>query len=113
MQTQIFNALAGVSNKIPQTEGGMTFLKGQAAVVCQQAVLNGWVAPGSWTAAVPFGNPADLARCISDYGYYIYSQPIASQTNANRVARIAPTIQIALKMAGAIHFVVVNVLVNL
>ena len=113
VQTNIFNFLAGVNSKIPQTEPGMTSLKNVCAQACQQAVLNGWVAPGSWTSATSFGNPQDFVRNIGEVGYYIYSQPVVNQSQSLRQARQAPPIQIALKMAGAIHFVTVNVFVNL
>ena len=113
VQTALFNALANVSGKVPQTELGMTFLKNVVSNICQMAVSNGWVAPGSWTAAIPFGNPADFARCIGDFGFYIYSLPVSQQVTTQRTARIAPTIQVGLKMAGAVHFVVLNALINL
>jgi hypothetical protein len=57
----------------------------------------------TWNSAETFGNPEDLRRNITDVGYYIYSQPIAQQLQAQREARIAPLVQIAIKLAGAIH----------
>lgn len=111
LQTAGFNYLATVSTKIPQTEQGMEGLKNVYRKICDQAISNGYVAPGSWTSANFFGNPAALVRNIADFGYYVYSQPITAQLQADRVARKAPLVQIAVKSAGAIQSsnVVVNV----
>jgi hypothetical protein len=54
--------------------------------------------------------PEDFNRNIGDFGFYIYSLPVALQANADRIARLAPTVQIALKYSGAIH--VTSVIVN-
>lgn len=45
-----FNALAQVASKVPQTEAGISLLKSAYRQVCQQAVNNGFAAPGSWTS---------------------------------------------------------------
>ncbi len=103
LQAAGFNFLGQTPTKIPQTEIGMSGLKGSYLTVLQQGVFNGFIAPGAWVGAAPFGNPADLVRCIADKGYYIYSLPVAQQTYAARTARQAPVIQIAVKLAGAIH----------
>jgi hypothetical protein len=50
-----------------------------------------------------YGNPEDHRRNIKDFGYYIYSIPMAQQAQSDRMRRIAPLIQIAAKEAGAIH----------
>lgn len=106
-----FNYLALTSGKIPQTEAGMSGLKGAYREVCDQYVTNGTVAPGEYNGPVPFGDPEDFKRNIRDFGYYIYSQPIAEQAQAERADRIAPLVQIAIKEAGAIHkgTVIINV----
>jgi hypothetical protein len=103
LQTAGYNFLAQTNSKIPQTEVGMTGLKGAYMTVLAQGVNNGFMAPGAWTGAAPFGNSADLIRCVADAGYYIYSLPVASQSQANRDARKAPVVQIAAKLAGAIQ----------
>lgn len=106
-----FNYLAGTNAKIPQTEAGMTGLKDAYAQVLAQAVRNGVSAPGSWTSPDVFGDPALLRSNVANIGYYIYSVPVAQQSVADRAARKAPLVQIALKLAGAIHSssVIVNV----
>ena len=105
-----FNYLRKTNTKIPQTESGMTGLKGAYETRCEQAVRNGFVAAGQWNDSVPFGNPEDFLRNIEEKGYYIYSIPVAQQNQAEREQRIAPLIQIALKLSGAIHSS--NVIVN-
>lgn len=112
VEVALFNRLATVSTKIPQTEQGMSLLKESVELICQKAINNGFVAAGKWNSADLFGNPEDLRRCIADYGYYIYSQPITEQDQTEREARQAPIIQIAIKYAGAIHKVNAIIYVN-
>lgn len=104
-----FNYLRQVTTKIAQTEAGMTGLKNVFGGVCEKYVGNGWIGTGlKWNSADTFGDPEDFARNIEEHGYYIYSVPIAKQSQAEREARIAPLVQIAVKSAGAIHIVNVN-----
>lgn len=105
-----FNYLRKTNTKIPQTESGMTGLKNAYEQRCVQGVRNGLIAPGGWNDSVPFGNPEDFLRNIKERGYYIYSIPIALQNQAEREQRIAPLVQIAIKLSGAIHSS--NVIVN-
>jgi hypothetical protein len=103
LQIGIFNALAMTSTKIPQTEAGMTVLKNAVIAVCQQAVLNGYIAPGTWQSTDTFGDLKSFLRNIVQLGYYIYSQPIGDQSEAVRETRAAPLMQLAVKLAGAIN----------
>lgn len=107
-----FNALATVGTKVPQTEPGMAVLKGAYRQVCEEALNNGFVAPGTWTASEWFGNQIDFINNVRERGYYIYSAPVNQQSVADRAARRAPLIQIAIKEAGAIHSSNVLVFVN-
>lgn len=106
-----FNYLRQTNTKIPQTEQGMTGLKSAYARVCETSIRNGVSAPGTWNTPIPFGDPETFARNIEERGYYIYSIPVAKQSQADREARKAPLVQIALKMSGAFHFgeVIINV----
>ena len=106
-----FNYLRQTNTKIPQTEAGMTGLKTAYASVCEQARRNGTIAPNAWNGAVPFGDPETFKRNIEETGYYIYSVPVALQPQADREARKAPVVQIAIKRSGAFHFseVIINV----
>lgn len=112
LQTAGFNFLRASNTKIPQTEIGMDGLKNAYRVVCQQAVNNGFLAPGSWTSPDVFGNPELLIQAVAGIGFYIYSSPIGLQSQADREARQAPLIQIAAKAAGAIQKSNVIVAVN-
>ena len=106
-----FNYLASAGNKVPQTEDGMNLLKGAYRSILEQAVANAYIAPGSWTAPDTFGKQTDFLANIAQRGYYIYSAPVSQQLAADRAARKAPLIQIAIKEAGAVHSsnIVINV----
>ena len=112
LKVAAFNCLQGVANKVPQTEDGMNLFKHTLKLVLQQAVINGFVAPGTWTSATTFGNQDDFISNILQYGYYIYSAPIGLQSSADRVARKSPLVQIACKEAGAIHSASILVYLN-
>ena len=99
-----FNYLRQTNTKIPQTEEGMAGLKNAYAQICEQGVRNGFIAGGSWNGIVPFGNPEKFKEAIEQKGYYIYSIPVALQSQTDREARKAPVVQIAIKCGGALHF---------
>jgi Protein of unknown function (DUF3383) len=103
LQIAGFNYLAQTNTKIPQTEQGMSGLKGAYRKICNMFVTNGTFAPGTWNSSTTFGDPDDHVKNIAAMGFYIYSDPIASQSQAERETRVAPGIYIAAKNAGAIH----------
>lgn len=111
LQTVGFNYLRQTSTKMPQTEAGMTGLKSTYMNVCARAVNNGFIAPGKWTSPDTFGDPVTFKNNIANLGYYIYSNPVANQSQADREDRKAPLCQIAVKAAGAIHST--NIIVNI
>lgn len=99
-----FNYLRKTNTKIPQTEQAMVGLKNAYETRCIQGVRNGIIGTGlKWNDSIPFGDPEEFQRNIEEKGYYIYSLPIAQQSQAEREGRIAPVVQIAIKLAGAIH----------
>lgn len=112
LQTAGFNYLRQASTKIPQTQPGVDGLVDAYGQVCQQAIVNAYGAPGTWTSAVRFGNPTALVENIAQVGWYIYAQPVALQSAVDRAARKAPLVQIALKEAGAVDSSAVIVHVN-
>lgn len=112
LQIAGYNYLAQSSTKVPQTEVGMDGLKAAYRRICLQAVTNGYLAPGSWTNPTTFGNQALLFQNIAQQGFYIFSQPIAQQSQTDRMNRQAPLIQIAVKLAGAIQQSSVLIYVN-
>lgn len=105
-----FNYLAQTATKIPQTESGMSGAKSAIRVVCKKAIANQMGAPGVWTSPDTFGVLEDFLANIEQYGYYIFSEPIALQSPDDREDRVAPVIQVALKLAGGFNtgFVIVN-----
>lgn len=109
IQTEVWNLLYQSKTKIPQTESGANQVITCVEACLEEAVNNGLVAPGTWNAD-GFGL---LER--GDYlekGYYVYSSPIADQAQSEREQRKLPPIQVAAKLAGAVHFVDVQIDVN-
>lgn len=101
VQTNYFNLLYTSLTKIPQTDAGGTRLLANVEQSMDQAVTNGLIAPGVWNGG-PIGELSSgdtLAK-----GYYAYITPMADQAQADREKRKAPLIQIACKLAGAIHY---------
>ncbi len=107
-----FNYLAQTATKVPQTEPGMNGLKAAYIGICNQFVNNGELAPNTWGSSETFGDPQTFLNNILSNGYYVYSAPIALQTQAARTARQAPLVQIACKRAGALQTSNVLVFIN-
>ncbi|WP_371378911.1 DUF3383 family protein [Sporomusa aerivorans] len=97
------------SNKIAQTEAGMTQLKDAIKEVCETMNKVGFIKSGVWnsTAVLSLAKGDTLPN-----GYLIQSEAIDEQAQADRDARKAPNIYVSLKLAGAIHHVTVQVDVN-
>jgi hypothetical protein len=110
IQNNVYNLLYQSQTKIPQTNTGVGMIVAVINKTLDQAVANGLVAPGVWTSSTIFG-----ALNMGDYlksGYYVYVSPLETQSQADREARICPPVQIAIKMAGAIHSIAITVNVN-
>jgi hypothetical protein len=109
LQTNLFNLLYTSQTKIPQTDAGVNMLLTNVEASSDQAVTNGLLAPGVWRSTVEFGSLKHGDTLTK--GYYAYALPVSNQAQAEREARKAPTIQLAAKLAGAIHYadVIVNV----
>jgi hypothetical protein len=109
LQTELWNMLYQSKTKIPQTNAGMNTLVAVCKGVCIEGQNNGLIADrGIWNAD-GFG---ELERGDPIPGFYIYAQNVDDQPQSEREQRKAPPIQIAAKLAGAIHFVDVIVDVN-
>ena len=108
MQLAIMDLLVN-NNKISQTESGLTQLKNAIKTVCDDMVRVGFIAGGKWLGndMLELKNGDTLPN-----GYLIQSEPIDKQTQADRDARKAPPIYVSLKLAGAIHYVTIQVDVN-
>lgn len=108
IQTAVYNVLY-TNPKVPQTNAGVNQIVTAINAQCAQGVTNGLIAPGVWTLA-GFGG-LNTGDTLSS-GYYVYAPDIATQSQADREARKCVPIQVAVKLAGAIHSVTVNVNVN-
>lgn len=109
LQTALYNLLYTSTTKVPQTDAGTLLMLTTAEAVMAQAVVNGLVAPGTWQS----GGFGQLAQ--GDYlpkGYYIYAPKVSAQNPSDRAARKSVPIQIAAKLAGAVHEISVAVSVN-
>ncbi|MGP1365882.1 MAG: DUF3383 family protein [Schwartzia sp. (in: firmicutes)] len=108
MQLGIMDLLVQ-NNKLPQTEAGMTRIKNALKEVCESYNRIGFIAPGVWKSN-------DIMRLTYGDtlpgGYFIQSEPVDEQLQADRDARKAPPIYVCLKLAGAIHHVTVQADVN-
>lgn len=108
VQNNLYNLLYTRTTKIPQTDEGVTSLLTNVEQSLDQAVTNGFVAPGIW-GGDPFGalNTGDMLT----KGSYVYAPPVSTQAQSDREARKAPVIQCAIKLAGAIHYsdIIINV----
>ena len=102
VQTNVFNLLYQTTTKVPQTDPGDALIATVIENSLAAGVYNGMTAPGSWQAA-GFGslNTGDFLPL----GYYVWYPPIATQSQANREARISVPFQCAVKLAGAVHTV--------
>ncbi len=109
IQRTLYNLLYTSTTKIPQTDDGMQLLTSAVEAVCAQGVINGLIAPGQWNA-----NGFGLLK-QGDFlptGYYVFAPLVSTQNQADRAARMAVPIQVAVKLAGAIHSVSVAITVN-
>lgn len=106
-QKELFARLYKSPTKIPLTDRGQAILIACVEKVCEEGINNGAFAPGVWTGD-SFGtlNSGDML----EKGYYVWSAPTATLSDSDREARKTTPIQVALKLAGAIHSV--DVLVN-
>ncbi len=109
IQTSLYNLLYTSTTKIPQTDAGNHLLVTTVEQVCAQGVANGLLGPGVWNSG-GFGalNQGDFLP----KGFYVYAPPISTQSQADRAARKSVPIQVAAKLAGAIHSIDVLVNVN-
>lgn len=92
--------------KVPQTDAGVTDIIGAITPDFESAVNKGFIAPGVWNG------PSMLELNTGDTltkGYLIQSEPIATQSKADRDARKAPPLYAAIKLAGAIEHVVFQI----
>lgn len=101
VQTADYNTLYTSTTKIPQTDAGTTTRISNIELILQEAVTNGLFAPGKWTGG-PIGELSTGDTLTK--GYYIYAETVDDQSAADRSARKGVPIQVACKLAGAVHY---------
>ena len=88
------------SPAVPNTEPGTAMIRHVAANACEQLRNIGFIAPGQW-------NGADIGGLKTGQqlqnGYEVFSDPVSSQSQADREARKAVPTYIPIKQANAIH----------
>ncbi|WPO26128.1 DUF3383 family protein [Raoultella ornithinolytica] len=101
VQTADFNTLYTSTTKIPQTDAGTTTRIANIELVLDKAVQNGLFAPGKWNGG-PMGqlNTGDTLT----KGYYTWAENVDDQLQVDREARKGVPIQVAGKLAGAVHY---------
>lgn len=106
VQTNLFNLLYTSGTKVPQTDAGNTRIMANVEASMDQAVDNGLIAPGVWNGGqIGQLSPGDTLT----KGYYVYMPAISSQAQADREARKSVPVQVACKLAGAIHYASVQI----
>jgi hypothetical protein len=100
LQVDLVNALR--KQRIPQTDKGSQILCDACRPTLLKSVRNGLAAPGVWNFP-GFGN-LKQGGAVPE-GFYTFAQPVSSMTDADRAARKAPAISIALVGAGALQYV--------
>ena len=101
VQTADFNTLYTSTTKIPQTDAGTTTRIANIELVLDKAVTNGLFAPGKWTGG-PMGQLGTGDMLTK--GYYTWAENVDDQLQVDREARKGVPIQVAGKLAGAVHY---------
>lgn len=109
VQNAVYNLLYTSTTRIPQTDAGANQIVTTIEGVCSAYVLNGLCAPGVWDQA-GFGQLA--TGDFMPKGFYVYAPPVSTQAKADRAARKSVPIQVAVKLAGAVHTVSVVITVS-
>ncbi len=109
VQNECYNLLYTSKTKIPQTDEGLNMFVNTIEAVFGEARNNGLIAPGVWNSD-GFGQ-LERGQYLPK-GWYIYAPLMDSQPQSIREQRIAPPLQCAAKLAGAINEVDIMINVN-
>ena len=101
VQTADYNTLYTSTMKIPQTDAGTTTRIANIEKVLDVADKNGLFAPGIWTGG-PMGQLGTGDTLTK--GYYTWADTVDNQLQTDREARKGVPIQVAAKLAGAVHY---------
>ncbi|HBJ6956617.1 TPA: DUF3383 family protein [Salmonella enterica subsp. enterica serovar Gaminara] len=100
VQTADYNTLYTSTTKIPQTDAGTTTRIANIEKVLDVADKSGLFAPGIWTGG-PMGQLGTGDTLTK--GYYTWADTVDNQLQTDREARKGVPIQVAAKLAGAVH----------
>ena len=109
VQTAIWNYVYTSTTKIGQNDAGMNQIVSVINQALVQAQNNGFIGAGTWNGD-SFGQ-LQRGQYMPD-GFYVYCPPMATQSQADRDARISVPIQVAAKLLGAIHTFDVAITLN-
>lgn len=112
LSTDLFNLLKSTPTKLAQTTEDVQKIVAQCEKTTRGFVRAGVFAGGTWTLPDTFGDLDTFNRAIEQNGFYFLAGRLADQDQSSRELRESPVIQGAVKLAGAVHSVVVNVLAN-
>lgn len=101
VQTADYNTLYTSTTKIPQTDAGTTTRIANIEKVLDVADKSGLFAPGIW-AGGPMGQLGTGDTLTK--GYYTWADTVDNQLQTDREARKGVPIQVAAKLAGAVHY---------
>ncbi|AHW19476.1 DUF3383 family protein [Salmonella enterica subsp. enterica serovar Abaetetuba] len=101
VQTADYNTLYTSTTKIPQIDAGTTTRIANIEKVLDVADKSGLFAPGIWTGG-PMGQLGTGDTLTK--GYYTWADTVDNQLQTDREARKGVPIQVAAKLAGAVHY---------
>lgn len=108
MQLAVMDAIYQ-TEKVPQTEPGMAYLRTVIAESCDKLVTIGYIAPGVWRGPnVPGVNTGQELPT----GFFVSSDAIADQSAQDKADRKAPPFYVAINEANAVHSVLITVNIN-
>lgn len=105
VQIDVFNLLAGLTTKLAQTDEDVAIILENIERTLTQFVDAGVIAAGAWNSPETFGNVDVFKRSIAKNGFYVYAKSVSEQVQSDREQRKSPVVQVAFKLAGAIHSV--------
>ena len=108
IQYAIMNVLTSVP-KVPQTDAGQQILIQAVEAACDQMVNIGYIGAGIWEGQTILNLTPGTAL---PNGYMVQSPRYSTMSKADIAARKSPPIYVALIEAGAVHFVTIEVLVQ-
>ncbi len=110
LQYAIMNLLISVPS-VPQTDPGEQQLIHVCNTICQNAVIEGYLAPGTYQGIQPVIDLEPGAPLPA--GFLCQAYPYVNQSAADHAVRKAMPIYIVINEAGAVQSVVIEVIVNL